>query len=88
MRMIIDMNHFVGMAHNEYYTIDKDGKQELVVEMVLLFDRPDYQLTNDGQIIRNRKVEEARFVVSKRNLDTMIASLTRTSEGLPLVDNE
>ncbi|NJC24816.1 hypothetical protein [Neolewinella antarctica] len=80
------MNHFAGVTANEYWAEGKDKSKELIVELVLLFDAPDYALTNDGQIIRNRKLIESRFVVSKRNLDTLISSLVTISEQLPSFD--
>lgn len=45
-------------------------------ELIFLVDKPKYSRTNSGDIIRERDVEELRFVVSDEVYDTMLKLLT------------
>lgn len=69
------MNHLLSVRSNILYSKDKKGEYEKFHELIFLVDKPSYSSTNEGQIIRQRGVEEMRFMVSEEALDMMIKSL-------------
>ena len=46
-------------------------------ELILLVDKPKYTLTNDDEIIRERAVDELRFIVSEKTFDMLIQNLIK-----------
>jgi len=46
-------------------------------ELIFLVDKPKYQQTNSGEIIRERAVDELRFTVSERAFDELIKLLVK-----------
>ena len=46
-------------------------------EMIFLIDKPIYSRSNSGEIIRERGVEELRFVVSEAAYANMLQALTQ-----------
>jgi uncharacterized tellurite resistance protein B-like protein len=53
----------------------EEPKYTRVNEIVLLFDVANYTSTNEGEIIRERKVEESRFNVTQKGLEQLIKQL-------------
>ncbi len=50
-------------------------------ELIFLVDKPVYKFSNEGEIIRERVIEELRFVVSEKNFDTLIKMLTTLKDA-------
>lgn len=69
------MNHLLSVRANILYSKDKEGAYNKFHELIFLVDKPSYTSTNEGQIIRQRGVEEMRFLVSDEAFDAMIKSL-------------
>lgn len=46
-------------------------------ELIFLVDKPKYTQTNGGEIIRERAVEELRFMVSDKAFDALIEHLIK-----------
>ena len=44
-------------------------------EIILLCDAADYEMTNDRDIVRKRRVEEMRYIVSESAFDILIKQL-------------
>lgn len=49
-------------------------------ELIFLVDKPGYKRTNEGEIIRERSIEEVRFTVSNEAFGTMIRLLTELKD--------
>lgn len=49
-------------------------------ELIFLVDKPKYAQTNSGEIIRERAVDELRFVVSEKAFDTLIEHLAKLKD--------
>ena len=50
-------------------------------ELIFLVDKPKYQQTNSGEIIRERAVEELRFMVSEKSFETLIELLVKIKDS-------
>jgi len=76
------MNTLLSIRTNILYAkkkkANKDDADEFIKhhEIILLVDKPKYTQTNSGEIVRERAVEELRFVVCKDDFDTLIKNLT------------
>lgn len=75
------MNTLLSIRSNVVYGKKTKEKPEdadefiKLTEIIFLVDRPKYQQTNGGEIIRERAVEELRFTVSEKAYDVMLAHL-------------
>jgi hypothetical protein len=49
-------------------------------ELIFLVDKPTYIHTNSGEIVRQRAVDEVRFMVSEKAFDTLIELLTKLKD--------
>lgn len=49
-------------------------------ELIFLVDKPKYTQTNGGEIVRERAVDELRFIVSEKVFDTLIDHLVRLKD--------
>lgn len=74
------MNHLVSVRTNILYSKSKSEKKEEEYkqfhELIFLVDKPAYSMTNDGQIVRQRLIEEQRFFVSDEAFDEMMKILS------------
>lgn len=68
------MNHLISIRSNTLYAKEKEGYKRFT-ELVFLVDKPIYKTTNEGEIIRERGVEEQRFIVSDASLKLLIQTL-------------
>ncbi len=50
-------------------------------ELIFLCDKAEYKRTNEGSIIRERGLDETRFVVSEKSMDEFIAQLVQIKEA-------
>ena len=73
------MNTIVSVRTNILYQKQKNENQEDVFkrhqELIFLVEKPTYRFSGQGEIIRDRALEELRFVVSQNNFDTLIKML-------------
>lgn len=75
------MNTLISVRANLLYGKQSKKKEgdpdeyKKFTEIILLCDKPSYELTNDRDIVRKRGIEELRFIVSEKALDTLISSL-------------
>lgn len=69
------MKALASVRANIFY--GKNDKDELKkhFEIVLLVDKPIYSVGNEGNIIRERGVEEMRFTVAEEAFDLFISHL-------------
>ena len=74
------MKHLVSVQHNAIYKKVKSPEGEEVFEpfyeIVLLLDTAKYKLANNQMIVRERKLEDLRFMVSSESLEVLINDLT------------
>lgn len=68
------MNHLLSIRSNTLFSKEKEEYKKFH-ELILLVDKPNYISTNEGQIIRQRAIEEMRFIVSDKALEDLINSL-------------
>lgn len=74
------MKNLVSVNTNIIYK--KSGEEyDKYFEIVLLIDQAQYNRTNAGEIIRERGIEEQRFVTSEKGLDGLIEILTKYKEA-------
>jgi hypothetical protein len=81
------MNTLISIRHNPIYkkTSEKDAEKEEFErhnEIILLVDKPEYFLNNEGEVTRNRSVQELRFNVGEKALDGLIEALTIIKENI------
>jgi hypothetical protein len=77
------MKSILQVRDNIYYKKETSESQEYtkIHELVLLLDSPSYKRTNEGDIIRERGVEEVRFAVTEKGLDNLIEILESYKEA-------
>lgn len=75
------MNHLLSIRTNILYskTKNKDGEETYnrFKELIFLVEKPQYLSTNEGDIVRQRTIEELRFTVSDDAFDVMIKHLLK-----------
>lgn len=71
------MKTLLQVRDNIYYTKDESTSDEYtkIHELVILLDNPSYKRTNEGDIIRERGIEEVRFAVTDKGIDALIEML-------------
>lgn len=76
------MKTLLQVRDNIYYTKKASDVEEYtkVHELVILLDNPSYKQTNEGDIIRERGIEEIRFAITDKGIDTLIEML-KTYQG-------
>ena len=77
------MKHLASIRANVLYTKEK-GEYKKINEIVLLSDGPEYKYSNEGEIVRQRSLQEHRFLVDNAGIDNLIAVLEKIKE----VENE
>lgn len=77
------MNHLISVRTNIIYAKKKkqDEKEpdeyKRFQELIFLVDKPNYRYSTEGEIVRERGVEEVRFMVSERAYDELIKLLVK-----------
>ena len=78
------MNHLLSIKTNIFYSKEKNKNGEETYkrfhELIFLVDKPQYLLTNEGAIVRQRTIEELRFNVSDDAFDLMIKHLLKLKD--------
>jgi hypothetical protein len=69
------MNQLIQIRSNIFYSKDDKGKETKQHEIVFLVDKPYYTTTNEGEVVRNRGVDERRIVISEESFDGFIEAL-------------
>jgi hypothetical protein len=69
------MKTLLSVNANIFYEKDKVGELKKIFELVWIVDNPEYQFTNEGEIIRNRGIKEFRFLVNDKAMNKLIESL-------------
>lgn len=77
------MKTILQVRDNIYYTKEKSDVEVYtkVHELIILLDNPSYKRTNEGDIIRERGVEEVRFAVTDKGIDNLIEVLQSYKEA-------
>lgn len=71
------MNHLISIRTNIMYSKDsKTGEYHKFHELIFLVDKPTYKLTNGREVVRERSVEEQRFMVSEEAFSAMMELLS------------
>ena len=65
------MNTLISMRTNISYS-KKGEVYRKFNEIILLCDKPTYRPTNEGEVIRERGVEELRFFIANDKIDDLI----------------
>ena len=77
------MNHLISVRTNIIYAKKKkkdeneQDEYKRFQELIFLVDKPNYRYSNEGEIVRERGVEEVRFTVSERAYDELIKLLVK-----------
>ena len=80
------MNTLLSIRTNILYAKkDKKSKEDAgefvkYHELIFLVDKPKYTQTNSGEIVRERAVDELRFIVSEKVFDTLIDHLVKLKD--------
>jgi len=80
------MNHLVSIRTNILYgkkeKKDQSEPDEFnrYQELIFLLDKPTYKRTNDGEIIRERGIEEVRFTVSQNAFEELLKVLIKLKD--------
>jgi hypothetical protein len=77
------MKTLLQVRDNIYYKKDDSKSEEYtkIHELVFLLDNPSYKRTNEGDIIRERGIEEIRFAVTDKGIDSLIEMLQTYKEA-------
>lgn len=77
------MKTILQVRDNIYYKKEKADSEEYtkIHELVFLLDNPSYKRTNEGDIIRERGIEEVRFAVTDEGIDNLIEALQSYKEA-------
>jgi hypothetical protein len=70
------MNHLISVNTNILYKKEEENYKKYF-ELVFLVDQPKYIRSNAGEIVRERGIEELRFIVAEDSFDAMIGILTK-----------
>ena len=80
------MNQLVSVRTNIFYAKQKkqDEKAEDVFErhneLIFLVDKPNYRYLNEGEIIRERGLDEVRFTLSDKAFEKLIELLEKLKD--------
>lgn len=74
------MSTLIDIRTNILYNKDKENNFKKFFEIVFLVDKPKYSQTNSNEIIRERAVEEFRFNVSEKGLESLIETLAKIKD--------
>jgi hypothetical protein len=69
------VTEFLGSAYNELATRKEDGSYLPMVELVILSSRATYQLTNTGQVGKERVIHDHRVLINAEGLRKFAADL-------------
>ena len=81
------MNTLVSVRTNIVYAKkkkqDEKAEDEFVrhQELIFLVDNPTYRYSNEGEIIRERGLNEVRFTVSDKAFETLIKLLEQLKDA-------
>jgi len=77
------MKTILQVRDNIYYKKEKSDSEEYtkIHELIILLDNPSYKRTNEGDIIRERGVEEVRFALTDKGIDNLIEVLQSYKEA-------
>ena len=77
------MNTLISVRTNIFYAKkkkkDENSEDEFVrhQELIFLVDKPTYHYSNEGEIVRERGIDEVRFVVSDNAFEQLIKHLDK-----------
>ena len=80
------MNTLVSVRTNIFYAKkkkqDEKAEDEFVrnQELIFLVDKPTYRYSNEGEIIRERGLDEVRFTVSDKAFEQLIKLLEKLKD--------
>lgn len=77
------MNRLVSIRTNIYYSKEGEGKYNRHQEIILLVDKPKYSYSNEGEVVRERGLEELRFTVSDNEFQQLIELLGKLKDIEP-----
>jgi hypothetical protein len=78
------MNQLLSVTQNNYYkrSVDKEGKETFkkFIEIVFLTDEAGFIYSNEGEIVRQRKINRTPIIFSEEALDMLIERLKQAKE--------
>lgn len=75
------MNTITAVRTNIFHTKDKNGLFKKHHELIFLIDKPSYRYSTEGEVIRERCLDEMRFSVSQDNFQNLIDLLTKIKDA-------
>lgn len=80
------MNHLISVRTNIIYAKKKKRDEEepdeykRFQELIFLVDKPNYRYSTEGEIVRERGIEEVRFTVSESAYDELVKLLVKLQD--------
>ena len=74
------MNTLKSVRPNIFYVKDNEGNLQKVIELVFLLDKADCRYNTEGEIIRERNIQDFRFLLAESNFDSLIKLLTEIKD--------
>jgi hypothetical protein len=71
------MNRLADVRVNIMYLKDKNEEFKKHFELIFLTEKANYILNNEGDVIRERGIQESRFFVSEKSFDVLIELLQK-----------
>ena len=69
------MSQLISVRTNIFYLkVEEEYKRNQ--ELIFLLDEPKYSFTNEGEVLRERRIKEVRMMVSQTAFEQMIEILT------------
>lgn len=80
------MNSLISIRTNVVYSKEiknGDEKYHRHQELIFLVDKPKYTYSNEGEIVRERGLQELRFTVNEKGMEQLIKLLEKLKEVEP-----
>lgn len=70
------MSQLISVRTNIFYSKNGD-EYKRNQELIFLLDKPTYKFSNEGEVVRERGIEEVRMMVTESGLEQLIEILQR-----------
>jgi hypothetical protein len=74
------MKQFTAVACNRYYEMSDGGEISPLLELIFLSSEIKYQITNSHSLAKNTDVQEHRFLVNLKGIDTILNAINEYKE--------
>ena len=74
-------DELIQVRTNIFYVKDKNENNQKVNELIFLVDKPSYSINNEGEVIRDRTIEQKRICVTENQLELLIIQLLHIKDA-------